>query len=365
MTDNSPRLMVAPSVRDLFRPAPGLTYLDAASYGLPPLPTFEAMERAMRDWQTGKGRWLDEWDKPTEGARADFAALIGASALDIALIPTVSVGMGLVAGSLHAGDVVVVPADEHVSDLWPLLVAEERGVTVRQIPFGDVAESITPDVTLVAFSLVQMQTGRVADLAAICASARAVGARIFVDATHATPFVDTSAHIADIDFLVCAGYKHLLGSRGSSFLYVRADRITGITATHANWRGAADPWTTFFGGPLALAADAARFNVSLAWLPWVGTTTSLRLVAGWYRDGTLDAARALADRLAQEVGMAPTGSSLVCVPIADAAPARAALEAAGIKASVRGTAIRFSVHVWNTQEEIQRAAEAIRPFAVL
>lgn len=365
MTDISPRSPTTAPVRALFRPAPDLAYLDAASYGLPPEPTFEAMERALRDWQSGTGRWLDDWDKPAEAARADFASLIGATAADIALIPTVSVGMGLVAGSLVAGDVVVVPSDEHVSDLFPLLVAEERGVTVRQVPFEEVATSIAPDVTLVAFSLVQMQTGRVADLAAICDRATAVGARVFVDATHATPFVDTSAHIARIDYLVCAGYKHLLGSRGSSFLYVRSDRLDGITPTHANWRGAADPWGTFFGGPLTLAADAARFNVSLAWLPWVGTTASLRLVSGWHRDGTLEAARSLADRLADAVGLTATGSSLVCVPISDAGPVRAALEAAGVKASVRGTAIRFSVHVWNTIEDIERAADAIRPFAAI
>ena len=364
MTETSQHPVEA-SVRALFRPAPGLAYLDAASYGLPPQPTFDAMERALRDWQSGTGRWLDDWDKPTEAAREDFASLIGAVAADIALIPTVSVGMGLIAGSLVPGDVVIVPADEHVSDLFPLLVAEERGVTVRQVPFADVAASITEDVTLVAFSLVQMQTGRVADLAAICARARAAGARVFVDATHATPFVDTSAHIAGIDYLVCAGYKHLLGSRGSSFLYVRRDRVSGIIPTHANWRGAADPWGTFFGGPLTLADDASRFNVSLAWLPWVGTTASLRLVAAWHRDGTLEAARLLADQLARAVGLPPTGSSLVCVPIADAGPARAALEAAGVKASVRGTAIRFSVHVWNTAEDVERAAAAIRPFATI
>jgi selenocysteine lyase/cysteine desulfurase len=359
---SAPRAMIDPSVSSLFQPAAGLTYMDAASYGLPPTPAVEAMDTALREWRAGTGRWVDDWDRPADGARADFASLVGARAAEVALIPTVSVGMSLVAGSLKHGDVVVVPEDEHVSDLFPLLVAEERGVVIRQVPFAGVAEAITEDVTLAAFSIVQMQTGRVADLASIRARAADAGARIFVDATHAAPFVSIAEHIGGIDYLVCAAYKHLLGARGSSFMYVREDRVRDITPTHANWRGAVDPFLTFFGGPLTLADDASRFNVSLAWLPWVGTTASLPLVVAWQRDGTLEAARSLADVLYEAVGLKPRGSSLVCLSVSDTDAARAALDADRIKASVRGGAIRFSVHVWNTIDDVDRAATAIRPF---
>ncbi len=356
------RTQIDASVRSLFEPAAGLAYLDAASYGLPPTPAVDAMDQALRDWRAGTGRWVDDWDRPADGARADFASLLGARTTDIALIPTVSVGMGLVAGSLRPGDVVVVPEDEHVSDLFPLLVAEQRGAIVRQVPFDRVADAITDDVTLAAFSLVQMQTGRVADLASIRQRASDAGSRIFVDATHATPFVSTAEHIAGIDYLVCAAYKHLLGARGTSFMYVHEDRLGDITPTHANWRGATDPFMTFFGGPLTLADDASRFNVSLAWLPWVGTTAALPLVVAWQRDGTLEAARSLADAFYEAVGEEPRGSSLVCLSVSDTDAARAALEAARIKASVRGGAIRFSVHVWNTIDDVDRAVAAIQPF---
>jgi selenocysteine lyase/cysteine desulfurase len=35
-----------PSIRALFRPDPGLTYLDTATYGLPPEPTLRVMPEA-------------------------------------------------------------------------------------------------------------------------------------------------------------------------------------------------------------------------------------------------------------------------------------------------------------------------------
>ena len=353
--------MPDPAIRALFDPLPGRTYLDAATYGLPPRPAVEAMERALRAWQTGSARWVDDWDRPVEAVRAEFASIIGASAADIALLPSASVAVGLVADALTPGDVVVVPEDDHVSDLFPLLVAERRGVEVRQVPFTELVASIDERTTLVASSLVQMQTGRIGDLDGICRRARAVGAKVFIDATHALPFVPVAPQIADIDFLVCHAYKHMLGARGTGFLYVRSDRVDELLPSYANWHGAPDKWTRFFGGPLTLADDASRFDVSLAWLPWTATLESTRLVAAWCRDGTLAEPLELAARLAESLGQEPTGSSLVCVPIADPEPVRAALETAGIRAAVRGDAIRFSLHVWNDIADVDRAVEAIRP----
>jgi selenocysteine lyase/cysteine desulfurase len=351
-----------PSIRALFDPAPGRTYLDAATYGLPPRPAADAMAAAVEAWRAGTARWVDDWDRPAEAARGDFASLIGATADEIALISSASIGMGLVADSLAAGDVVVVPEDEHVSDLFPLLVAERRGVTVRQVPFTAVVDAIDEGTTLVAASLVQMQTGRVGDLAGITRRASEVGARVFIDATHALPFVPVAEHIAGVDYLVCHAYKHLLGARGTAFLYVRAERVAELTPSYANWRGAPDPWKRYFGGPLTLADDASRFNVSLAWLPWVATVESTRLIAAWSAAGMLAESLELAAQLARAVGQEPTGSSLVCVPIADPEPVRASLEAAGIRAAVRGDAIRFSTHVWNDATDVDRVAAAIRPF---
>jgi selenocysteine lyase/cysteine desulfurase len=350
-----------PAVRALFEPLLGRTYLDAATYGLPPRPAVEAMERGLRAWQQGTARWVDDWDRPVEVARADFASIIGATADEIALVPAASLAVGLAADALKPGDVVVVPEDDHVSDLFPLLVAERRGIVVRQVPFAELVDSIDERTTLVVASLVQMQTGRVGDLDGICRKARAVGARVFIDATHAIPFVPVAPHIADIDYLVCHAYKHMLGARGTGYLYVRADRIGELLPGYASWHGAPDKWTRFFGGPLTLADDASRFDLSLAWLPWTATVESTRLIAGWCRDGTLDEPLALAARLATSLGLEPAGSSLVCVPIPDPEPVRAALETAGIRAAVRGDAIRFSLHVWNDEADVNRAVEAIRP----
>jgi selenocysteine lyase/cysteine desulfurase len=324
--------------------------------------TVAALQSAIRAWQAGTGDWINDWDEPTNQAPRDFATLVGAPPDTIATIPAASIGTGLVAGALGPEDEVVTPDDEFTSTLFPLLVAKDRGARVREVPFDDVAASIGPATTLVAVSLVQMQTGRVADIGAILDAAERHGARVLVDATQGVPFVPLEGVIDRIDYLVCAGYKHLLSPRGTAYFYVRQDRWDELEPRNANWRSADQPYGRYFGGPLTLAADARRFDVSRAWFPWVGASASLRLLVEWQAAGAFGAVRDLADGLARRLGVPWYGSSLVCAPLGDGESARAALAAAGIRASVRGTAIRFAVHVYTTEQDLDRATEVIAPF---
>jgi selenocysteine lyase/cysteine desulfurase len=350
------------AIRAQFHPAPGITYLDSATYGLPPQATVDALDRATRMWQAGTGDWVTDWDEPSDSAPHDFARLIGAPAETIATIPASSVGTGLVAGMLGPADEVVVPADEFTSSLFPILVAAERGARVREVAFDELAESVGPSTTLVAFSLVQMQTGKLAALEAILEATGRHGARVMIDATQSVPFVPLEGVIDRIDYLVCAGYKHLLSPRGTGYLYVRRDHWDELEPRNANWRAADQPYVRYFGGPLTLAPDARRFDVSRGWFPWIGAAESLRLLSEWKASGAFQAVLDMSEDLAGRLGVPWYGGSLVCAQLDDGEAVRAACLAAGVKASVRGTAVRFSVHVYNTEADLDRAAEAIAPF---
>jgi selenocysteine lyase/cysteine desulfurase len=345
---------------DLFRPADGLTYLDSATYGLAPLPTTAAMRAALEGWEAGTARWIEDWDVVAEDARAHFAAVVGVAPANVALLPAASVGVGTVAASLPPGARVVVAEQEFTSLLFPLLVAEQRrGATVTVVPVDELVGSVRPGTDLVAFSLVGMQTGKVAPAPEIIARADEAGARVLIDASHGIPFVDPLAHRAD--YVVCAAYKHLLCPRGTAFLTVREDRIAELVPWNANWRAADDPYGRYVGGPLTLADTAARFDPSMAWHLWIGAAASLGLIDEWRRTGVLDGVRATASALAEHLGVTPTGSSIVAVPVADMDAARAALERARIKAGVHTTAVRLSCHVYTTPEDIDRAVEVLSP----
>jgi selenocysteine lyase/cysteine desulfurase len=287
---------------------------------------------------------------------------MGVAPARVALLPSVSVGVGVISAALQPGDRVVTPKAEFRSVMYPLIVARDRGVAFEEVEDIDrLVDAITPGTKLVAFSLVQMQTGRVLPVEAIVDRAEAVGAQVLLDATHGVPFVDLAGVIDRIDYNLVHGYKHLLCPRGVSFMILREDHIGRLPPIISSWRSSDDPYTKFFGGPLQLADGAAQYDASLAWHPWIGAAESLELLVQWQEAGVLqeplDLARSLADKFGIEWG----GATLVCPPIDDADLVREALTEHRIKAAFRGTAIRFSTHVYNDDADIETAARAIGP----
>ncbi|MGI9253779.1 MAG: aminotransferase class V-fold PLP-dependent enzyme [Thermomicrobiales bacterium] len=348
------------AIRGLFSPEAGTVYLDAATYGLPPRQTVDAAERAIRRWQEGSADWIEEWDRIAERCRALFAELAGSTAEEVALIPTVSAGVGLVAASLPAGANVIVPEQEFTSIVFPLLAAGRgRGAVVREIPLAGVASAIGPETDLVAFSLVRAQSGEIAPLAEIIAAARRHGARVLVDATHALPFVGTEEQIGGIDYLICHGYKHLLLPRGAGFMHIVRERQDELIPYFSGWRSGQPFYGHSYGGPLTLPATAMRFDQSLAWHAWAGALPSLELLVSWKRMGVFPASITLATDLAGLLEHPATGSQIVSVPVEDAERTAAALAASGVRCAARGGRVRLSCHVWNTREDIERAAAAL------
>jgi selenocysteine lyase/cysteine desulfurase len=323
-----------------------------------------ALERVLQRWQSGEADWVAEWDQRGEVCRAHFATLIGGRPEEVALIPAASIGVGLVAASLPEGAEVVVPDDEFTAVLFPLLVAAEQSrVRVRRVPFSGLAEAIGPETHLAVFSLTRSQDGMTAPMGQIVAAARQHGTRLLVDVTQSVPFVPVAPWIPEIDYLVCHGYKHLLCPRGVAFFHVREEHWPEIAPWVANWRAGDQPYARYYGGDLShLAPDARRFDVSLAWQAWAGAEPSLALLAEWQRQGLLDEVKVLARRLAAGLGKPEPSASIVSLRIQNAEAAEAQLAEARVHCAARDGNIRLSPHIYNTEEDIDRAIAALAPF---
>src|SRR5215207_8801983 len=108
-------------------------YLDTATYGLPPARTVERLRHALDEWADGSGAWR-RWNDAADEAGRLLAAFAGTAAEAVAVGPSTSTFVGLVAASLPPGSEVVVPEGEFTSLLFPLLVQTARGVDVRVVP---------------------------------------------------------------------------------------------------------------------------------------------------------------------------------------------------------------------------------------
>jgi selenocysteine lyase/cysteine desulfurase len=339
------------AARELWEPAG--TYLNTASFGLPPRPAWDALQTALDEWRTGRTSW-EHWQRSTDEARASFSRLLGVDAGEVAVGANVSGLVGLVAASLPNGSTVLLPEIEFTSTLFPFLVQEPRGVTVRTVPAASLADSIDDDTDVIAFSAVQMATGEVADIKAISASARRHGAMTVVDATQAFGWLPLDGTLFDV--VVVAGYKWLLAPRGTAYMAVAQGRLEEIAPVAAGWFAGEDPFASYFGPPLRLAQDARRLDTSPAWHSWVGAAAALVVLEEIGVEAIHEHDVGLANRFRAGLGLEPGNSAIVFV---DAPGAEERLERVGIRAAVRGGRVRTSWHVYNTDDDVDRTLEAL------
>ena len=259
---------------------------------------------------------------------------------------------GLVALSLERGARVVCAERDFTSVLWPFLVA---GARVDTVPLEAVAEAVDGDTAVVAVSAVQSIDGRVADLDAIASAAAHHGALTCVDATQASGWLPLDA--GRFDFLMASAYKWLLSPRGTSFMAVRPAAAERLRPYMAGWYAGDDPFDTNYGVPLRLADDASRFDLSPAWLSWVGAAPAIELLG----EVGIEAVHAhdvgLANRFRAGLGMEPGDSAVVA--LAEDSETVARLRSADVAVTVREGFIRFSFHLFNDELDVDRALDVL------
>lgn len=335
-----------------------LAYLDTPSQGVPPWAGAEALAAALAEWRSGRADFT-AWEADADAARAAVAELLGAGAGDVALVPGVAVPAALLAVDGPPGTVVA-SRDEYRSNLYPWLARREVRL-VAGTPLTDAfVAAIDDGVGVVAVSSVQAVDGRAVDVARVVEAAHAHGAVVLVDATQGLGAVSGGLAASGADVIVAAGYKFLLGARGSGYAYVRPE-LQELAPLAAGPRAAADGGS--YGPPYELRPGAARFDQSLAWLAWPPARAGAELLAAVgaealeaHATGLVArvrrglAAHGLADRLAPDEGPTP----IVSVRCAAPGAAVAALAAAGVRAAARHGAVRAGFHLFNDDDHADR-----------
>lgn len=332
------------------------TYLNTAAYGLTPARSAAAMHRAIDEWRGGD---LSSQDSVIAAARTSYGKLAGVPPDRIAVGSAASVHTGLIATALPSGAEVLVAEGDFSSLVNPFAVRSD--LKVRQVPLKDVPDAIRPGTALVAVSSVQSADGRRADLTAIREAAAAHGARTLVDATQSMGALRLPA--GDFDYVVCAAYKWLMGSRGASFLIVGEGAGAELSPIFAGWSAGEDPWLSTYGPIKELATSARRFDASPAYLCYAGLAASLALIEEIGIETIENHDLALAERFTaglRELGHEPQatgGSPIVSVP--GLGGSATDLERSGITVSERAGNLRASFHLYNSSEDVDRLLEAL------
>ena len=358
----------------------GLVYLNTGTIGPSRRATVEATHRA---WEALEANPTAHYGQRVgapmlEDTRTVAAKFLGCDLDELAVTGSTTAGMNAIAQGLRLreGDRVLLPDQEHSGGLhcWQYL-ARHHGVEldVVAIPQGEhrtaalvdcIAKGIRSRMRVISVSHVFSSTGLRMPVAELSALARSRGLMCIVDGAQAAGAIRVNVRELGCHAYATSGHKWLLGPKGTGLLYIAKDAQASIRPmayedsyrTYSNNNGVVNLPAIMGLGTAILHLDAVGMvNVE---------AYSLRL-----RDR-------LADRLAGMNGLTlvspPAGeraSPLLTVLLADRFDRRAVVQAllARHQVAIRPThaefgfnGIRFSVHEFNTDEDIDRAADALR-----
>ena len=366
----------------------GIHYLNCATRS----PYSRAVEQAGHDALTRHanpfGLHPDDFFSGAIHVRALFSQLIGAADPDrIAVIPSVSYGMGVVARNLPRkpgigpGQHVVLVDGEFPSDVyaWERVCAELKlTVTVVTMPAGfptgpnwnkRLLDSIGPDTALIVVPAVHWMYGIRFDLEAIGQRARAVGAWLVVDGTQSIGAMPFDLGTIRPDAVICAAYKWLMGPYSLGLAYYGPAFDNGIPLEEG-WMNRLDSnqFHRLTDYQPIYRPKAYRYNVGehshFIQMPML--ETALTQLLDWQPEriqdyaknllsGALPALESLGCRVEPANGSIGRSHHLVGLWLpnhADPMAVAVALQAEKVSVSARGRVLRIAPHLYNTPGDI-------------
>lgn len=321
--------------------------------------------------------------------RALFARIVNAASADeVALIPSVSYGMAVVAKNLKAGrgQKIIVTEAQFPSNVYPwMALANERNLELQVVkmpsePFGrgrlwneHLLDAINDQTALVAIAHTHWANGTLFDLQKISAKTHRHGGLIVVDGTQSVGALPMDVRQFGLDALVCAGYKWLMGPYSTGYAWFGPHLLNGAPIEE-NWinRLNSEDFARLIDYQPEYQTGARRFDVgersNFILVPMC--IAALEQLLAWGAGDIQDYCRWLtsdAILLWQQHGYwveEPDSRSahlfgLQLPPHIETGVLQQKLKERGISVSVRGDFIRISPNVYNDAADIGALTEVL------
>ncbi|WP_375268192.1 aminotransferase class V-fold PLP-dependent enzyme [Phenylobacterium sp.] len=387
-TASPPPLPTELPARPAFAEMP-FVYLDSGATHPMPLAAKAALSDYLAYKTRAKGAPDLDMGELQKAMVENFAALVGGTADEIAVIQSTTMGENLVLQALGipaSGGRIVTDALHFFGSYYTYGRLGEAGMDVVTLPMTPegktdmdaMAAAIDGKTKLVAISAVSTVNGFQHDLKAVCDLAHAHGAYVYVDLAHAAGTVPLDLRAAGVDFAATSSYKWLMGDFGLGFLYARKEVLSEI----------ARPWWGYHqvsrftshvlpydppGETVAdyAASETAEGYFAMGTTSWTGVV-QLAATLPWIR--TLDVARIqtwrqpLADAVQTELRgrgyepLTPLGSRtpLVAFALKDASGKLGPLlREKDVRITVSRNRFRVSLSVFNDMNDLDRLFAAL------
>jgi selenocysteine lyase/cysteine desulfurase len=357
------------------------TYLNTASAGLVPAcvvtPAHEFEAGLAQAGTTG----MDEDTEVgiLEDARSAAAGLLGADPATIAICTSFTEALCQVAWWLRPGrgQNIVSSEVDFPSVTYPWhRIAEDTGCQVRLVSvlndpegFGidKIADHVDRSTAVICISHIQYLTGHRLDLTELAALAHGNGALLIVDATQSAGQVPIDVTASGVDVLITGSYKWLCSTFGAAVCYLSPRVLAEFRPPFVGWRSTEHPYA-LDAKWLPLASTARRMEYStMSYAAAIALGRAIQYISGLSLAEVAGHNAALASQLAD--GLTQRGAKLITpadprrragtvtarFPGRDGEAVAAELTRRGVIVSPRVGSTRFSMHFYNSSDDVDRA----------
>jgi cysteine desulfurase/selenocysteine lyase len=238
-------------------------YMNNGTMGPSPYVVIDAVraETEVIDREGKYGGWDD--------VRPKIARFIGAAPEEITLTHNVTEGINVVASGLplKRGDEVILTNHEHAGNAIPWLARARRdGIVVKAIPLASTKseilntlnDAITRRTRVIAVPHVTCTIGQVLPGREISALGHERGLWVMLDGAHTPGMIPCDVQDLGCDFFATCGHKWMMGPKGTGFLFVRKEMLEVLEPSWVG--GGVDAGWDLQNGSLAYRKDAHRFD---------------------------------------------------------------------------------------------------------
>ncbi len=370
-------MLTADARRRDFPSLEGVTYLNSAAEGIPPLSVGQALQQYFADKQLGMdGRALhaDQWN----AAKALVAEFYGLTADEVTICSCSSEAYNLAAAALQlkAGDEVVINDLDFPAGATPWL-QPSCPATVKlwrhragALRIEDLVPLLSPRTRLVTTSLVSFYNGYKVSLPAVIAAVRRhSSALLSVDVTQALGRIPLD--LRDVDLIVSSTHKWILASHGGGLVGIPSQRAAELIVPAGGWFNLQDAFGANRFDRAVSLPGAAGFTVGMPNYPAV---YAIRAGLDYIRNVGVAAINAAAQPLTQmclaELAKLPVELLTPLEPEALAGiiafrhpqvdQLQQQLRAQNIHVMSHAGRLRVAIHGYNTAQDIEKFLSELR-----
>lgn len=221
------------------------TYLNLAGESPMPKVALRAVQAAIADKKHPHHRPDSVFYEIPTRIRTNIAQLIGGKPEEVAVMTGASTGAIVVAHALDwkPGDEVITAAREFPLQYTTWKPMEQRaGLSLkivepreRFLTSDDLIAAMTAKTKLISVSMARFDDAVLLDGQKLAAACHAQGALLLLDVSQCCGAMPMNVRELGADFLICAGYKWLLGPYGAGFFWIRHELLAQVRPDTFNW----------------------------------------------------------------------------------------------------------------------------------